>query len=87
MGSKQLDLYLVSCGTPEYTSQIQVTWPPASPTLVNNVLEYEWMSTPKEEEREGNKIVLWRQRATEGKVDKIRIIAIKTLLMTMHLQN
>lgn len=55
MGSKQLDLYLVSGGTLECTSQIQVTWPPGSPVLVNNVLEYKWMSTPKEEEREGNK--------------------------------
>lgn len=62
MGSKQLDLYLVSCGTREYTSQIQVTWPLATPLLLNNVLEYKWMSTPEEAKREWNKMVLQRQQ-------------------------
>lgn len=40
MGSKQLDLYLMSEGTREYTSQIQVTWPLATPLLLNIMLEY-----------------------------------------------
>lgn len=88
MGSKQLDLYLVSSGTPEYTSQIQVTWPLATPALVNSVLEYKWMSAPKEEGRKGIKRGFRDSRAKEGKVeDKIRIIAIITRMMTLCLEN
>lgn len=66
MGSKQLDLYLVSCGTREYTSQIQVTWPLATPLLLDNVLEYKWMSPPEEGKRERNKMVLQRQQGKRG---------------------
>lgn len=66
MGSKQLDLYLMSYGTREYTSQIQVTWPLATPFLRNNKLGYQKMSNPKVEERKGNKIVCLRD-TEEGK--------------------
>lgn len=76
MGSKQLDLYLVSCGTREYTSQIQVTWPLATPLLLNNKLGYYYMSTPEVEKNEGNKIVCVRDRG-DGEKEKGRVRAYK----------